>query len=150
MITITKETITIECDKKLFRAFNEFDTPRKKKLTISIEKVNRIHLQTYEVLIVPVTSLYERYRNLFHDTRYMSFWDVVEEKTLIFVLDDYEDITREGIDKLLTGIPLKQPGLWQIVCKIDYFAPLCVLYKVLIERFNQQEVTPGAEQSESL
>ncbi|MCP4151414.1 MAG: hypothetical protein GY757_26960 [bacterium] len=108
VITFTKETITIECDKRLFRTLNQFDTPLKKKLVIPMKEVSRIDFEKYGVLIKPETSLYNRYRNLFHEIRYISLLTMVDKKAIIFLLDDYESITKEDLNNLLSGIQLKR------------------------------------------
>ncbi|MCP4148621.1 MAG: hypothetical protein GY757_12820 [bacterium] len=91
----SKETITIECDKRLFRALNQFDPPLKKKLVIRMKEVSGIEFKKFGVLIKPETSLYKRYRNLFHEIRYISFFAREDKKALIFLLDDFESITKE-------------------------------------------------------
>ena len=138
VITFTKETITIECDKRLFRTLNQFDTPLKKKLVIRMKEVSRIDFKKYGVLIKPETSLYKRYRNLFHEIRYISLLTRVDKKALIFLLDDYETISKEDLNNLLSGNLLKRLLLicqsnhiityfWHTIGKIHYFTPFLLL-----------------------
>ena len=98
VITITRTEIEIECDKKIFRPFNEFEVPKQAKIRVNTVEVERICIQENDILILPGEPLYRRYRYLFHEIMEICFWCFPYKKALIFSLDNRADIGPAGIE----------------------------------------------------
>ncbi len=97
VITITSSGIWIECEKKIFQSFNEFNTPKQAKIKVNMTEIERIHIQGNEVFIVTEASFWNRYRNisyLVYEGRFsfnMEFKNI-QKWALIFILDNPADI----------------------------------------------------------
>lgn len=99
VITFTLKGVEIECSEKIFQPFNEFNTPKKRKLIVTTAELYEIWvLKNYVVHLFPRRSLFKQYRNLFSDvirSISMAYWEVKEE-ALLFVLDDPAGIDGQG------------------------------------------------------
>lgn len=99
VITFTQAGIEIECQEKIFQRFNEFDTPRQRKLTITPADLYEIEiLKNQRVLLFPRWFFRQQYRNLFIRIvrRFNGFMGEVPEHVLIFDLNDAGAIDDEG------------------------------------------------------
>ena len=99
VITFTQAGIEIECQEKIFQRFNEFDTPRQRKLTITPADLYEIEiLQNQRVYLLPRWFFRQQYRNLFFRIvrRYDGFMGEVPEHVLIFDLNDPGAIDKAG------------------------------------------------------
>lgn len=65
-ITIGTRFIEILCQKKIFRPFNHFDSPRSNSLKIKISDTREIYLRKNSFYILTGASFFQEYRNLFH------------------------------------------------------------------------------------
>jgi len=103
VITFTQAGIEIECQEKIFQRFNEFDTPRQRKLTITPADLYEIWLlKKKQIYLFPRWSFYYRYRNIFFhiSRRFDPFSNPHIEKALVFTPDNPGDIDDEG-EKLI-------------------------------------------------
>jgi hypothetical protein len=101
VITITRAEILIECDKKIFQPFNEFDVPKKAKIKVSMVEVEEIQIQKNKIFIATKESFWKRYRNISHHyykSKYAGFlsWENIQIWVLIFVVDNPADIKAIG------------------------------------------------------
>jgi hypothetical protein len=64
VLTITRAKIRIECDKKIFQPFNEFDAPRQERLNINASELERIEIDEKEkkIYLRVENSFMSRYR----------------------------------------------------------------------------------------
>jgi len=93
VITVTQMEIMINCSKKIFQPFNEFDVPRQSKIklpTVEVYKI-QISIKKNEILLLDEGSLYQQYKHLFHPVwRTVQFLPYHEERkeALIFIMDN--------------------------------------------------------------
>lgn len=65
-LTLTKEFITMHCEKKIFRRYNDFDSPFTDSLTFSLADVNKFELyEKKNLYLYPASWFLQRYLNLF-------------------------------------------------------------------------------------
>lgn len=66
VLTITRALIRIECDKKIFQPFNEFDAPRESRLNIKASDLERIEIDEDEkkIYLRVENSFVSRHRNI--------------------------------------------------------------------------------------
>jgi hypothetical protein len=98
--TITKDKIEIECRKKIFRCFNDFESPMYRKLEFNTEDIEEITIDKNNILIFPCQSLYQRYRNIFHPImKFLGFFSsspyYTEMQGIIFTLDNVDHVKAE-------------------------------------------------------
>lgn len=96
-VTITSKKIVIICQKRVFRPFNKFDEPHRRKLIIDTKEVDEIAIRKDYLVIYPLRSLYQRYRNIFiTDRKFLGlrFWTAVEHEYQVikFKLDEAMDL----------------------------------------------------------
>ncbi len=99
IITITRAEIKIECDKKIFQRFNEFNSPKTGEIKVNTAEIERICVQKNTIFIIPKASFHQRYRHLFQPCeRLISvIYLVVEKKdAMIFIMDNPTDINFLG------------------------------------------------------
>lgn len=97
VITITSSVIRIECEKKIFQSFNEFDTPKQAKIEVDMAEVEEIQVQEKMVFIVTKASFWNRYRNIsyqVYESRFAGNLDFVDIQkwALLFILDNPAEI----------------------------------------------------------
>jgi hypothetical protein len=102
VITITRAEIMIECAKKIFQPFNEFDVPKQAKIKVSTAEVEEIQIQKNKIFIASKESFWKRYRNISHHyykSKYAGFlsWENIQIWVLIFVVDNPADIADIGL-----------------------------------------------------
>jgi hypothetical protein len=68
VLTITRALISIECDKKIFQPFNEFEAPKQKRLNINASEVVWIEINGKEkkIYLRVEDPFVSNYRNIFH------------------------------------------------------------------------------------
>ena len=110
IITITPEEIGIECDKKIFRSFNEFEAPKQAKIVLNTAEVEEIQIQIQDkkIFIITKDSFTIRYRNVFNRaSRIVEFdflFPILEKNwALIFLVDNPADMKTLG-EKLVNII----------------------------------------------
>ncbi len=66
VLTITRSLIRIECDKQIFQPFNQFESPKQKRLNINTSEILRIEIDESEKMIYlrVESSFVSRYRNI--------------------------------------------------------------------------------------
>lgn len=108
VITITRAEIMIECAKKIFQSFNEFDVPKQARLKVNTAEIYKIQIRKKEneILLIAKDSLYQRYKHLFHPVwRVVQFIPLKREKkeAIIFIMDNPADIgcIEESLVKLI-------------------------------------------------
>jgi hypothetical protein len=76
VLMIKRSLIRIECDKKIFQPFNEFDAPKQNRLDINTSELMSIKIDAKEkkiYIIVEISSV-SRYRNILNlETRYLGY-----------------------------------------------------------------------------
>jgi hypothetical protein len=97
VINITQDKVEIECSKKIFQLFNEFDTPLYRKLKVNNEEISNISVSgsENEILIITKSNFYQRYKHLFIPVvRLKSIIPYVSERrnAIIFTMDNPTDI----------------------------------------------------------
>jgi hypothetical protein len=97
VITMTRAEIMIECAKKIFQPFNEFDAPKQAKIKVCTAEVEEIQIQENKIIIVTKDSFWKRYRNIstqVYKSKYHGFlyWSYIQKWALIFVVDNPADI----------------------------------------------------------
>jgi hypothetical protein len=97
VITITQAEIMIECVKKIFQPFNEFDAPKQAKIKVSTAEIYKIQItkKKNEILLIAKNSLHLRYKHLFHPVwRVVQFLPYKREKkaALVFIMDNHAHI----------------------------------------------------------
>jgi hypothetical protein len=97
IITVTRAEIMIECAKKIFQPFNEFDAPRESKIKINKAEISVVQIskKENEILLLAGDSFYRRYRHLFFPVwRITQFFPLIEEnkEAIIFIVDNPADI----------------------------------------------------------
>jgi len=85
--------LEIICKEKIFRRFNEFNTPFSTGLKIETSELREIALRKKDLLIFTSAAFYTRYRNLFHLTiefkgYYAGTFHSKERPAIIFSLED--------------------------------------------------------------
>lgn len=104
-ITITQAEIKIECDKKIFQRFNEFNSSKTREIKVNTSEVREIILRENKILILTKTNFHKRYRHLFHlCTRWRGvFIEMEKDDAMIFIFDNPGDIDflRKRIIKLI-------------------------------------------------
>jgi hypothetical protein len=76
VLTITRAVIRIECYKKIFQPFNEFDAPKQTRLNINTSEVVRIEIDEREkkIYLRVENSFVQRYRNIINlESRFVGF-----------------------------------------------------------------------------
>ena len=76
VLTITRSLIRIECDKQIFQPFNQFESPKQKRLNINTSEVERIEIDEKEkkIYLRVESSFVSRYRNILNlEHRRLSF-----------------------------------------------------------------------------
>jgi hypothetical protein len=76
ILTITRAKIRIECDKKIFQPFNEFEAPRQSRLNINASDLERIEIDEDEkkIYLRVKKSFVIRYRNILNlESRHVRF-----------------------------------------------------------------------------
>jgi len=101
IITITKTEMMIECAKKIFQPFNEFDAPKQSKIRLKMAEIYKIQVSKKgnEILLLDEGSLCQRYRHLFRPVwKITRFFPYEEERkeALIFIIDKPADIKAIG------------------------------------------------------
>ena len=107
VIVITQAEIRLECDRKIFQPFNEFDTPKQAKIRVDTAQVDRIWLDGDEIIILPKDPFYRRYRNQFHHIRLVCILCDPNKTAIIFVIDNPADIGNAG-QQLIQDIDNRQ------------------------------------------
>jgi hypothetical protein len=100
VMVITRAEIRLECDKRIFQPFNQFDTPKQAKLKVNTAEIYKIQINGNEILLIAKDPLYQRYRHLFHPIyRVVHFIPLEEEKkeAIIFIMDNPADIYDIGL-----------------------------------------------------
>jgi hypothetical protein len=65
-MTINTSYIEILCKKKIFQPFNNFESPRSRKLKIMISDTSEIYLRKNRLYVLTDISFFKKYRHLFH------------------------------------------------------------------------------------
>jgi hypothetical protein len=76
ILTITRAKIRVECDRKIFKPFNEFDAPKQSWLNLDTSQVVRIEFDEKEkkIYLRVENSFVDKYRNLFNlEFRHVGF-----------------------------------------------------------------------------
>ncbi|UCH92933.1 MAG: hypothetical protein JSV88_21930 [Candidatus Aminicenantes bacterium] len=76
VLTITRAVIRIECDKKIFQPFNQFDAPKQERLNIKASELLRIEINEKEkkIYLRVEDSFVSRYRNILNlESRHVGF-----------------------------------------------------------------------------
>lgn len=76
VLTITRSLIRIECDKKIFQPFNEFDAPKQNRLNINTSDLSLIEIDEKEkkIYLVFEVSFVSSFRNILNlETRYLGY-----------------------------------------------------------------------------
>ncbi len=95
VIKITQEEITIECRKKIFQLFNEFNTPWYQNLKVKTSEISNIKVSKNEIYLISEANFYQRYRHLFHQVeKILRFFPYKSEmkNAIIFIMDNPADI----------------------------------------------------------
>lgn len=107
VMIISKSEISLECDKKIFQLFNEFETPKQSKIKLDTAEVEeiQIQIQNKKIYIITKESFTIQYRNIFNRASktvgFSSLFPVtVENWALIFVVDNPVNIKAIG-DELI-------------------------------------------------
>ena len=90
-ITIKRREIKIECNKKIFQQFNEFNSTKTGIIKVNTEEIERICVQEDTIFILPKANFHQQYRHLFIPCeRLISvIYLVVEKKNaMIFIMDN--------------------------------------------------------------
>lgn len=91
ILTITRALIRVECDKKIFQTFNEFDTPRQSRLNINASDLARIEIdedakkiylrvkKTFVIRYRNILNLESRHvkSNLLNGHVFIEFWAII-------------------------------------------------------------------------
>jgi len=89
VITIKQAEIMIECEKKIFQPFNEFDAPKQAKIKVSTAEVYEIvfNKKKNEIYIIAEDSLYQRFKHLLLPVyRIIRWFPYHEEKDEAFII----------------------------------------------------------------
>jgi hypothetical protein len=97
VITIKRAEVMIECEKKIFQPFNEFDAPRQAKIKVNTAEIYKIEFnkKKNEIYLIAEDSLCQRFKHLL-----LPVWKVIqwmpyhEEKkeAFIFTMNNPTDI----------------------------------------------------------
>lgn len=66
-IEITGKGIKIECKKKIFRPYNDFDKPLSRKFFVPVRELGKVEFRKGTFFLYTGRSFYDRYRNYFID-----------------------------------------------------------------------------------
>jgi hypothetical protein len=117
VIIITRAVVRIECEKKIFKPFNEFDAPKQARLKVNTAEIYKIQIskKKNEILLIAKDSLYLRYRHIFHPVwRVVQFIPFKQERkeAMIFIMDNHSDLgcIEEDLKKLINERKRKKPG----------------------------------------
>jgi len=137
VITFTKAGVEIECQKKIFQPFNEFDTPKQRKLSIAPADLKEIWFdKKNNIGLFPSESFYNRYRNMFfrYARKYSLMYEPYIEYVLVFVLNDPGAIDNEDkklilfLNKVIRGEIKKEENTCGPKRKILYLFYSCFLW----------------------
>ena len=99
VIFVTKAAIVIECNKKIFQPFNQFDAPKQTKIIINMAEVEGIQFQSRKrkMYLITKDSFSILYRNVFNRVSKIIGFDslyliCVENWALIFRVDNPGEI----------------------------------------------------------
>jgi len=76
VLTITRSLIRIESDKQIFQPFNQFESPKQKRLNINTSEVVKIEIDEKEkkIYLRVESSFISRYRNILNlESRHVGF-----------------------------------------------------------------------------
>lgn len=91
VLTVNNIDIRIECDKKIFQRFNEFDAPKDSKIIINKAEIRFIHIQENKVYIATENSFTIKYRNVFRRIyTYMGLF--VQDYVCFSLIFDIDDV----------------------------------------------------------
>jgi hypothetical protein len=103
IIVVKEALIEIECTKKIFQPFNQFDAPKQTKIVINTEEIKELQMlhQNRKIYLVTDDSFSIRYRNVFNRVSKIIAFDSlypvnIENWALIFIVDNPEDIKTLG------------------------------------------------------
>jgi hypothetical protein len=93
VIVFTQDEIKLECDKRIFQAFNLFDTPKQAKIKVNTAEVEEIRIQQNKMFIITKESFWRQYRNIstqVYTWKYFGYWhfEQLQKWALIFIVDN--------------------------------------------------------------